>query len=109
MPKELAIRNRLLSNPRCTGDMAVEVNFQRRDSDSRQAVRVLPATGCAIPPGVRGRSETCPKISMVVVFILASWLVIVRRRALSTDLRSATGYKWIPDPRFRVFRRKLNI
>src|SRR5271166_2266694 len=109
MPKELAIKNRPLSNPRFTGDMAVEVSFQRQDSDSRQAVRVLPATGFAILRGDRGSSETCPKTSMVVVFILASWLVIVRRRPLSTDLRSATGYKWIPDPRFRVFRRKLNI
>src|SRR5271165_3036689 len=109
MPKELAIRSRLLSNPCWTGDMAVEVNFQRRESDWRQAVRVLPATGCAILRGVRGRSETDPKISMVVVFIFASWLVVVRRWPLSTDLRSAIGYKWIPDPRFRVFRRKLNI
>jgi len=46
---------------------------------------------------------------MVVVFIVVTWLVVVRWRPLSTDLRSATGYKWIPDPRFRVFRRKLTI
>src|SRR5271165_833386 len=105
MPKELAIKNRPLSNPRFTGDMAVEVNFQRRDSDSWQAVRVLPATGCAILPGVRGRSETCPKISVVVVFIWLVGLWLCRDGPLSTDLRSATGYKWIPDPRFRVFRR----
>jgi hypothetical protein len=76
MPKELAIRNRLRSNPRCTGDMAVEVNFQRRDSDSRQAVRVLPATGCAILRGAEGRSEADPKISIMVEFIVVSWVVV---------------------------------
>ena len=72
MPKELAIKNRPLSNPRFTGDMTVEVTFQRRDSgsDLPQVVRVLIAKGCAFLRGGRGRSETRPNISMVVEFIV---------------------------------------
>ena len=54
--------------------MAVEVNFQRQDSDSRRATRVLPATDCAILRRGKGRAETCPNISIVVAFIVFSWL-----------------------------------
>ena len=81
MPNELAIRNRLISNLRFTGDKPVEVNFQRRDSgsDLRKTGRDFLATGGAVPPAVRERPEMCLRVfSRMIEFIVVNWLGIAR-------------------------------
>jgi hypothetical protein len=70
--------SKLTSNPCFSGVMAVEVTFQRRDSDSRLMVRALPTTGCLILRGGSRRSKAHLEISVVPVFIVVSWFVVVR-------------------------------
>ena len=80
MPARLAIRSRLVSDPGFTGDITVEVSFQRRDfgPDLPPVVRVFPVTHCAFRRGVRERAEGCLKVSRMIEFIVVTWWLVVR-------------------------------